>query len=162
MIKSKLTLVLYPNTNGIGFVICESEKDIIDFGLKPINRRTQKEYLDKAKWLIEYASPDIVLLLDYKGAITKLSKRQESVIEDITNYARDHGLRIRHYSRRQIRDVFSDFKAPTKHDIAMTLIRWYPQLKSREPHKRLSYMSEHYQMGVFDAFALMVTHYYLT
>ena len=160
--KSKLALILYPNTHGIGFVVCESEKNIIDFGLKPINRKTQKEYLNKAKWLIEYATPDIILVLDYKGAVTKISKRQEAIINDITEHARDHGMNIRHYSRRQIKEVFSDFKATCKHDIAMTLIRWYPQLGSREPHKRLAYMSEHYQMGVFDAFALMITHYYLS
>jgi hypothetical protein len=160
--KPKLALILYPNTNGIGFVVCESEKNIIDFGLKPINRRTQKEYLAKAKWLIDYATPDIILLLDYKGAVTKISKHQESILNDITEYAKDHGLSIRHYSRRQIKEVFSDFKATSKHEIAMTLIRWYPQLGSREPHKRLAYMSEHYQMGVFDAFALMITHYYLS
>jgi len=28
-------------------------------------------------------------------------------------------------------------------------------------HKRLSWMAEHYQMGVFDTFSLMLTHYYL-
>lgn len=160
--KSKLTLILYPNTNGIGFVICESEKEIIDFGLKPINRRTQKEYVNNAKWLIEYATPDIIILLDYKGAKDKISKRQEAVINEITEHAKGHGIAIRHYSRRQIKEVFSDFSVTTKHDIAMTLIRWYPQLANREPHKRLAYMSEHYQMGVFDAFALMITHYYLS
>ena len=57
--------------------------------------------------------------------------------------------------------VFGQFGCITKYEITKILVDWYPQLKSREPQKRKVYEAEHYQTGIFDAFALMLTHYYL-
>lgn len=157
-----MTLVLYPNTRGIGFVLCESEQEIIDFGIKHINRRTHGEYIKNAKWLLDYATPDLVLLLDYQGAVHTISKRQVNIIDTMVKHAKERGLNVKRYSRRQIKDVFSNYAAFSKYDIAKQLISSYPQLITRIPHKRDRYLPEHHQMGVFDAFALMVTHYYLS
>lgn len=157
----KLTLVLYPNTHGIGFVICEGPKEVLDFGLKKVRSISHHRYVKKAKWLISYCKPNLVLLLDYKSGPQRISKRQEKIIDSITDLARTNQINIDTYSRSQIKQVFAAFDRSTKYDIAMLILSWYPELKNKEPHKRLPWMAEHYQMGVFDAFALMLTHYYL-
>jgi len=156
----KVTLVLYPNTWGIGYVICAGPKDILDFGLKQVKRNTQKDYSEKAKWFIEYCKPEVVILLDPKTK-GKSSKRIPDALDEIKRLVSTHQLTLFEYTRSQVVYVFSEFKAHTKYEIAMLIISWYPQLKSREPHKRLPWMAEHYQMGVFDAFSLMLTHFYL-
>ena len=155
----KITLVLYPNTFGVGFVICEGPKEILDYGIKKVNSISHYKYMKKIKWLIEYCKPDIVLLLDYKAR--KLSKRQKNIIDAILQLGRSENLAIKAYSRAQIKQVFASFNVKTKYEIAMLILKWYPELKDKAPHKRLPWMAEHYQMGVFDAFALMLTHYYL-
>jgi hypothetical protein len=99
--------------------------------------------------------------LDYKNGPQRISKRQEKIIDSITDLARANQININTYSRSQIKEVFGAFERTTKYDIAMLILSWYPELKKKEPHKRLPWMAEHYQMGVFDAFALMLTHYYL-
>ena len=41
--NQKLTLVMYPNTHGIGYVICEGPDEIIDFGLKKVQSISNSE-----------------------------------------------------------------------------------------------------------------------
>ncbi len=157
--RQKLTLVLHPNTFGVGFVICEGPKEILDFGLKKVQPISHHKYMKKVKWLIDYCKPNLVLLLDYKSR--KLSARQKRIIDVIVDMAKAKNLELKSYSKSQVKQVFSSFQATTKYEIAMVILNWYPELKNKIPHKRLPWMAEHYQMGVFDAFALMLTHYYL-
>ena len=155
----KITLVLYPNTFGVGFVICEGPKEILDYGIKKVHPISHHKYMKKVKWLLDYCKPDIVLLLDYKAR--KISNRQKRIIDDIVQLSHVNNLNLKTYSRSQIKQTFSSFNAKTKYEIAMVILNWYPMLKDKAPHKRLPWMAEQNQMGVFDAFALMLTHYYL-
>lgn len=155
----KITLAIYPNTFGVGFVICEGPREILDFGIKKVRPISHYTYMKKVRWLLDYCKPDIVLLLDYKAR--KISNRQKRIIDDIIQLAHAKQLNLKTYSKSQIKQTFLSFKAKTKYEIAMVILNWYPMLKDKAPHKRLPWMAEHYQMGVFDAFALMLTHYYL-
>ena len=157
--RQRITLALYPNTFGVGYVICENPKEILDYGLKKVYPICHHKYMKKIKWLLEYCKPDIVLLLDYKAR--KISNRQKKIIDEIIRLAHAKNLNLKKYSRSQIKQTFSSFNAKTKYEVAMVILNWYPMLKDKTPHKRLPWMAEHYQMGVFDAFALMLTHYYL-
>ncbi len=157
--RPKLTLVLYPNTFGIGYVICEGPKEILDYGLKKVRPISHNKYLKKVKWLLDYCKPNLVIVSDYTNR--HISNRQKRIVDSITAMAQTENLNLKSYSRVQIKEVFRSFQAKTKYDIAMTILGWYPELKSKAPHKRLPWMAEHYQMGVFDAFALMLTHFYL-
>lgn len=157
--QPKLTLVLYPNTFGIGYVICDGPKEILDFGLKKVRPISHYKYLKKVKWLLDFCKPNLVILSDYKNR--SISNRQKKIIDAIVEKAKADNLNLQSYSRSQIKNVFASFDASTKYDIAMTILGWYPELKNKQPHRRLPWMAEHYQMGVFDAFALMLTHFYL-
>ena len=160
--KNKVTLAVYPNTFGIGFVICSGPKDIIDFGLKRIKTRTTKDYRKKLDWLFDYCKPDIVLVQDYPSSNRIVSKRTHKFIEELKTKAKAKQLTIHSYTREQIKHVFSAFNAQSKYEIAMHILGWYPILEPRKPSPRTAWMSEHYQMGVFDAFSVMLTHYYLS
>ncbi|MBS3915824.1 MAG: hypothetical protein KG003_15115 [Bacteroidetes bacterium] len=161
-IKSKITLVLYPNTFGVGYVICENAQSIIDYGLKKVRPLTVQKYVDKIRWLYEFSKPDVVILRDYRNDDYKVSKRTQKVLNELQSLAGALNLNVYSYSRLQIKDVFSEFKASTKYEIAKQLTTWYPQLRSKMPSYRKSYMAESYHMGVFDAFALAIVHFYLT
>ncbi|WKD85212.1 hypothetical protein KCTC32516_00552 [Polaribacter huanghezhanensis] len=157
--KQPLILVLYPNTYGLGFLICESPQKIIDFGIYKIRPFSKAKYLKKVEKLMDFCKPEIVLLLDYKS---KVSKRQRTLLQMIKKTIKAKNLKVHSYSRSQIKEVFSSFKASTKFEIASLIIKWYPQLKRIAPHKRLPWGAEHYQMAVLDCFALMLSHNYLT
>lgn len=160
IVDVKLTLVLYPNTHGIGYVLCEGPKEIIDFGLKSISRRDSQKYVAKAKEMMDFGKPDIVLLIDREQAKSRVSERIASILSNIECEAHRKELSVCKYSRDQIEHVFNEFKASNKYEMAKVIANWYDQLKSRVPYERREWMAEHYQMGVFDAFSLMLTHYY--
>lgn len=160
--NNTVTLVLYPNTFGIGYLVCSGPKDIIDYGLKTIKSKELKAYLKKMDWLFEFCKPDIVLVQDYPKTNNIVSKRTHQFLDELKTKANALGLSIHSYTRNQIKQVFSAFSAESKYEIAMHILGWYPMLKPRKPSPRTAWMSEHYQMGVFDAFSVMLTHYYLS
>lgn len=160
--KSKITLALYPNVFGIGYVICDSPQNILDFGLKKVRPLTMKKYIEKIKWLYEFSKPDVVILRDYKSDDYNVSSRTQRVLGELQELAETMNLNVFSYSRVQIKEVFSTFEASSKYEIAKQLTVWYPQLRSRMPTYRKSYMAESYHMGVFDAFALATVHFYLS
>jgi hypothetical protein len=160
--KNKVILALYPNTFGIGYVICSGPKDIIDFGMKTVKSKELKAYREKIDWLFDFCKPDIVLVQDYPKNNKIVSKRTHKLLDELKTKARAQNLAIHSYTRNQIKQVFSAFKAESKYEIAMHILGWYPMLKPRKPSPRTAWMSEHYQMGVFDAFSVMLTHYYLS
>ena len=61
------------------------------------------------------------------------------------------------FSQEQVRRAFFADGQGTKHALAEILAQRFPdELGSRLPPKRKPWMSEHYQMGIFDAVTLAV------
>jgi hypothetical protein len=59
------------------------------------------------------------------------------------------------FSREQVMQAFIPDGQGTKHALAEIVARQFPeQLSSKLPPKRKAWVSEHYQMGIFDAMAL--------
>lgn len=160
--KTNVTLTIYPNTFGIGYVVSASPKDILDFGLKAIKTKELKAYQKKIDWLLDYCKPDIVLVQDFNKGNGLVAKRTHTLLDELKTKVRAKGLEIFQYTRNDIRQAFIASDAETKYDIAMKILEWYPMLESRKPKKRTAYLAEHYQMGVFDAFSLLLTHYYIS
>lgn len=159
--RPRLTLVLYPNTFGICYVMAENTNNIVDYGIKRIHPLTHRRYVQRIDALFEYAKPELVILRDHGEKQFSISNRIKAVVQEIHTRAIGQDLQVHEYTRSQIREVFALFEVRSKYDIAEKLIEWYPFLKARRPHRRNAYKAEHYQMGVFDAFSLLITHNYL-
>jgi len=76
-------------------------------------------------------------------------------------YAEETKIPTFQYSRKQIQDVFELYGHTSKFHVAKQIITWFPELSSRAPKLRKPWMNEGYNMGVFDAMALAITHHYL-
>lgn len=162
MNQNNLILALYPNTHGIGYVLCEDQKNIIDYGIKINKRNDPNKFLKIVQALLDIANPCIVILRSgARDKQNKVSARIQKNIQMIQDSAQKLNLPVFEYSRWQIKDVFSVFDAQTKHEITQKLVAWYPQLRSRSFEKRKVFDSENYQMAVFDAFSLLIVHFYM-
>jgi hypothetical protein len=160
--NNKVILAIYPNTFGIGYVVSSGPNEILDYGLKTVKSKELKTYRKKIDWLLEYCKPDIVLVQDYQKNNRIVSKRTHKLLAELKTKSQAMGLKIHSYSRSQIKQVFLAFESESKYDIAMQILKWYPMLEPRKPKKRTAWLSEHYQMGVFDAFSVLLTHHYLS
>lgn len=159
LMKNRVVLVLFPNVTGLGYVIASHPKEIYDYGVRKFRPFSKHKFIKKVKWFLDYGKPQVVILLDYDKS--NVSHRVTGTIKEIESLARAKNLDIKKYSKRQIRDTFSVLGSNTKFEISVQIMKWYPELESIIPPKRRPWKPEHYQMGVFDAFALLTTHWYL-
>ncbi len=160
MKPNPLTVTLYPNGYGMGYVIAENPKEIINYGVARIRPMISSGYIKRLQSFIETYRPSLIIIRDPDGT-GRMSKRIQSILKNFEKQAQELELPIYKYSREQVKEVFEQFEGSSKYMISKTIAGWYPELKPRMPDLRRNQDSEHYQMGVFDAFALMVTHHYL-
>jgi len=161
MTANPLTITLYPNAFGMGYVISESPKELINYGMARISPLRNDVYVKRLLKYIQHYQPNLIILRGYKNCDNRISKRVIKVINTFEKEAKKLNLPIYKYSRDDIKDVFKQFGHHSKYGISQTICSWYPELKPRMPDIRKNTKAEHYQMGVFDAFALMLTHHYL-
>ena len=150
-----IVLALYPNSRGLGYACLEQPQNLIESGIASVRPIGNKKTLERVVKFVEFFKPKIIVLRDADG---KHSKRVVALIESITKYAKGINLPVYRYKREQIRDAFEVFGAKTKHEIANQIVEWFKQLKPRVPKIRKEWMDEDYNMGMFDALSLAITH----
>jgi len=160
--KDKHVLAFYPNPLGFGFAFMENALIVKDSQIVVSRPMCNKKLMGRIREYIDYYKPDIVILEDYRGKQSRKSKRVEKLIDSIVLYAREKNIEISTYARADIRFVFSNFNARSKHEIAKAIENNVPYFDKEAPPQRKVYQSEPYSMGVFDAVSLGITHYFKT
>jgi 1-acyl-sn-glycerol-3-phosphate acyltransferase len=142
---------LYPNTNGFGFVYMENARKLLDFGAVRVNPLSKRKVLERIKGSLDYLRPSIVIVLDPEGKYSRAGSRVKRLVRKIVAYAEEENLTVVQYSRDQIRDVFEQFGARTKYDIAKVLLTEFKELEDKAPKERKLWMCEDRNMAIFDA-----------
>jgi len=158
----KTILALYPNPQGFGYALMENAITVKDCQVVTIRPISNTTLLKRIKEYLEFFKPNLVVLEDYRGKQSRKSKRVQKLIDQISKEAKFKGIDVVRYSRAQIRFTFKQFNARNKHEISEAIVESIDELKQYLRPKRLFYKSEPYTMGIFDAVALGVTHYYFT
>jgi len=159
--KSNIVFAIYPNSIGFGFVYMENARKIIDFGSVRVSPLSNGKIVERIKQSINYLRPSIIVLQDAEGMHSRTGKRVIKLIKRIIDFSKSENLEVVQYSRDQIRQVFEQFKAITKYEIANVLITEFKELESKLPKKRSLWTSEDRNMAIFDAISLAITWYYL-
>jgi len=158
--ENPVILALYPNSIGIGYACIQVPERLIDFGVATVKPISNSKLLKRTERFMDYYKPKIILL---KEAISsKKTERVDKLIEAISTLSGEKGLHVYRYNRLQIKDVFEIFGAHSKFDMVQKIVKMLPDLKARAPEARKWYEKDHYQMAVFNAVSLVVTHTYLT
>lgn len=162
--KKDITIILslYPNARGLGYVCLEMPQKLLDSGVVTVRPICNNRILERITKFVDFFKPTIIIVQDCDSSYSRHSRRVARLVEAITKYADEIKIPVHRYSRQQIRDVFEQFGAKSKYEIAQKIISWFPQLASRAPKIRKAWMDEDYNMGVFDALSLAITHQYLT
>jgi len=131
----ELVLAIDPTPRGFGYAILEGPTNPLDWGVSDIRLQVSKRSLTRIKKLIKYYSPDVLVVEDCHGKKSHRSKRVETLIEDITSYARLNRVKVAQYSRGTINQVFKELAgAKNKHQMAdLSSIK-----KSRSAHASAS------------------------
>lgn len=160
-IINKRILAIDPATRGLGFAVIENDSlQLLDWGMKSCSSTKQSLCLDKAKGLIERYNPDTVILEDHEGDGSRRCRRVQKLIQKMIELAGEKKIKVRTFSRGQIRQAFAQSEAYNKYEIAQVIGNVYPELKPRMPRYREIWMNEDFRMNIFDAVALGMTYFH--
>lgn len=162
MTSRNITIALYPNAKGFGYAVIEDPVLFLDEGVATIRPISNHAILKRVIQMIEFYRPTNIIVPDYKGKYSSKSYRVKKLINILVEYATDQQVTCYRYSREQIREVFHQFGAVSKYEIALKIIDWFSELETRKPPYRKPWMAEGYYMGMFDAISLIITHRFLT
>lgn len=153
--KQYRVLAIAPSTKGVGFAVLEGRDTLVDWGVKSVNGNKNVQSLAKVKELIAQYQPGVMVLQDTSTKDSRRSPRIKALSRKIIALAATHKISVKAFSQEQVRAAFFADGQGTKHAIARMLAQRFPEeLGSRLPPKRKPWMSEHYQMDIFDAVAL--------
>lgn len=156
-----ITLSLYPNERGLCYVCLENQKTILDSGIMSSRVFTNDRVVERIKKFMDFHKPTLLVIRDQDSVSTKRGERIKRLQAQIIEHTRALNIPIYQYSRKQVQDVFEIYGVTTKYDIAKQIIVWFPELVDKAPKIRKPWMNEDYNMGIFDALALAITHHYL-
>ena len=157
-VNSKRVLAIDPTSRGFGFVVLEWPTTLVDWGVKDVRQQNESKTLRKVSKLIQHYRPEIIVLEDYEGS--RRSERIRTLIEKVSRLAVREGVKIRRIPGSRRKKVFKTFHAHNKHEIAHAVAQQLPELAPQLPPYRKAWMSEDYQMAIFDAAALALTYFH--
>lgn len=153
-------LAIYPHIRGFGFVCMEMHNHLFDYGIVTSRPWDTARLLLRIRKLLDRFSPNVVVI---KDGNTIDSVRMRKFINEVTECAIERNIPVHQYSREKVKQVFSSHGCTTKQEIAEYLIRQsVPQLAHRKPQPRGPWEPEDYNMAIFDAIALVLTHEFFT
>ena len=152
--KNIRVLAIDPSTRGFGFAVLEGPDRLIDWGVKETRTDKSRRALVSVANLIELYQPRVLVLEDYAGKESRRCVRVRRLIEDVSKLAMKKKVKVRHFSRAEIKRAFSESGARNKYEIAMAIAKRFPELAPRLPRFRKPWMSEDYRMSIFDAVGL--------
>ncbi|MCP4181191.1 MAG: hypothetical protein GY756_25795 [bacterium] len=160
--KSGLTMALFPNALGFGFAIMKDALTVEISQTVAVKPRpiSNAKALKKIREKIAYYEPNTIIVEDYQKS--KKSKRVSKLLKEILQFCEERNIDFYTYSRKDIRFVFSNFNAHTKHEIAKVISENVDSMKNKLIEKRKCYEGEAYVTGAFDAVSLGITHFYMT
>lgn len=150
---------IYPNTKGFGYAFFEKATKPIMCGMVVVRPVNNEECLQRIDKLVLHFKPRAIVIRkldERKKNFNRIEKLLKRIDKKYSN-----NVTIHLYARKNIKVVFKQFKVNTKHEIACSIAKWFPEFKQRLPRYRKPWHAESYSQGMFDAISLVLTYYYL-
>ena len=148
-------LAIAPSARGFGFAVLEGQDTLVDWGVKTVKGNKNAQSLMRVEELIAHYQPGAMVLEDASAKGSLRYPRIRRLGQQIIKLAATHKVSVKLFSRDQVMKTFFDDGKGTKHALAEIIAKRFPEeLASRLPPKRKPWVSEYYQMDIFDAVAL--------
>jgi hypothetical protein len=157
-LRAHIVCAVYPSTRGFGYAVFEGPHSLVDWGVKAARGRQKNlASLVKARELLAFYRPDILVLEDCEGLGSRRAKRIQTLTNLMTAHATEERIATASFSRSEVRACFD---LTTKREIAEAIVREFPELERHLPPVRRIWMSEDARMNIFDAVALGMTFFH--
>jgi Holliday junction resolvasome RuvABC endonuclease subunit len=154
-------IAIYPNSNGIAFVVFEGPQSLVDWGGRGATyKHSHRRLLKVIAALLDQYHPAILILQNMKLGGTSRNPRIRKLNTAIASLANEREVAIHSYSRQDVQKAFAPLRAATKAGIAEAIAKQVPPFARLVPPPRKPWHSEHRRMGLFDAAALALTFFH--
>lgn len=155
-----LVLAVHLTARGYGWVLFEGPHSPLDWGVVAIvrSKRASRCTVGVMK-LIERYRPDCMILELIDTSQSDRTRQRFTITNHISAYIEGYGLPLFRYGRNDVRQTFAHLPHITKDTIAEEIARLVPSFMRLVPPRRRPWMGQHARMGLFEAAALVITHY---
>jgi Holliday junction resolvasome RuvABC endonuclease subunit len=157
--RDPILLALYLTTRGFGFVVFEGRQRTIDWGVKDARGEKNRKLLSKIEELISWYRPEMLVLENAHGPMSRRAKRIRQLHSLIIDLAKNWKIPVKQFSRIDIKTAFANRNASTKYEIAQAISHELSDLAPWLPAPKKIWMSKDRWLGMFDAASLALTFY---
>lgn len=151
-------LAIDPTSRGFGYVVMEGPGELVDWGLKEARESKNAHCLRQIRGLVERYAPTVILIEDYREPGARRQARVRALLERVAVGPWRGALVVR-LTRPLVKQAFAKSGAATRDEIASAVARNFPELASRLPGARRTWMSPNPGLAVFNAAALALTYF---
>ena len=157
--RPAVTLAVFPTARGFGWAALTSPLAPHSGGLVEVSKDMNVECLRKIEKLIVDLEPETLVLEAFERRNSARADRITKLCRAVVALANDRSIEFAIYTRKDIEKCFAGVGARTRYEIAEAIARHVPALAPRLPNKRKPWTSEDRRMALFNAAALVFTHY---
>jgi hypothetical protein len=152
-------LALAIRARWLGYAVLEARCELVDWGMtffQPSSGSEIRATRKRVEFLLSSFDPTLIAVARSEVAASHNASSVRSLMRSIRTEANAKSVPFQSMNRKYIRDSFREFNAKSKHEIASTLVKLFPELRWKLPAKRRTWEKEHFRMTLFDAVALGV------
>jgi Holliday junction resolvasome RuvABC endonuclease subunit len=157
----ELTFGFHPTSHGFGWVAFSSPLSLYDWGLCEMRHEKNAGCLRKLDRLLSRLEPHILVMEDVGDATARRSERVVRLCKAVVELARGRGINVAVYSRAHVLGAFTPVGAKSRQEIAEAIARSFEELRYRLPKPRRPWDGQPRRMALFDAAAVVLTHFQL-
>jgi Holliday junction resolvasome RuvABC endonuclease subunit len=160
--RQGLVLAVHPTSRGFGWVIFENALSPVDWGLATVKARRTTRSLARFERLLNRYEPVTVVFEQFSEKPAKRADRIRELCEEMIALASTRDIDTPIYDRDTIRHCFKATGARTRREVALSIAEQIEAFRHRLPRKRKRWNSEDVRQSLFDAVALVLTHFAVT
>jgi len=145
-----------PSSYGFGFAVMDGKNSLAIWGVKKLRGKSKNARgLSHVCNLIAQYQPHVIAVEDVRSKGSQRGPRVHALIKKIATLAKGEHIKVKRFSREQMKREFLEKERGTKHDLARHFAARFPkELGPKLPPKRRTWDNEDPRMGIFDAVAL--------
>jgi len=154
----KTVIAISPYTDGFGYAVFDSPQNLLDWGVTKLNCYKLNRALNRFDMLLSRYRPNAVTIQTPNDQ-AKYKSLANRITHSLSKQCAVNTIPFLRLTRPDITNLFVQFDAKTKEQIATKLVEFLPELKIYKPEHRGIWEREHTNMKIFDAVSLALTFY---
>ena len=152
---SKRILALEIRRHRYGFAVLEGRKKLLEYGAGSYTSRSS--IVPSINRIIATHKPEMIVVRRLRQSYASDRRATVETVKQIRAVAEERAIPIEFISSEEVRLAFQQDAPRNKDGIAGALAKMFPELRWKLPKVRKLWMSESYNMIMFDAVASAIT-----